>query len=106
MLEVLRYGAIPVILSDGLALPFHHVIDWESFSVVVPEHEVDTVDGLRRLVARLRALDADAIAARMRTAFERWLGHGTDRMDAFALSALVAAGAVLARQYAWYAARA
>lgn len=37
LLEVMSAGCIPVILSDGLVLPFDRTINWSAFSLHVPE---------------------------------------------------------------------
>ena len=38
--EVIGACAIPVVISDGLALPFDDLIDWTTAAVVVPEEQV------------------------------------------------------------------
>eukprot|EP00935_MAST-01C_sp_MAST-1C-sp1_P001861 g1861.t1 len=49
-LEVMSAGAIPVILSDRWALPFHEVLDYESFAVLAREQDVGKLtDSLRAI---------------------------------------------------------
>lgn len=38
--EVMAAGAIPVIAIDHYVLPFNTLLDWESFSIRVPEHQL------------------------------------------------------------------
>jgi hypothetical protein len=40
LLDVMSAGSIPVIVSNHAVLPFDDVLDWESFSVRVPEHKL------------------------------------------------------------------
>ena len=44
--EAIAAGCIPVILADAYEPPFHHVLDYESFSVAVPEANVATLPAL------------------------------------------------------------
>ena len=49
-LEVMSAGAIPVILSDRWALPFHEVLDYESFAILAREQDVGKlIDSLRAI---------------------------------------------------------
>ena len=38
--EALSAGAIPVILADGLVLPFDELINWNAISIRIPEDRV------------------------------------------------------------------
>ena len=50
--EVLACGAIPVILSDFISLPFSDVIHWPTIAVIVPEAQ------LREISTKLRKISA------------------------------------------------
>jgi len=39
LLESMSYGAIPVILSDGWVLPFDRTVQWDEFSIHLPESQ-------------------------------------------------------------------
>jgi hypothetical protein len=36
-------GSIPVIVTDHYVPPFADILDWESFSIRVPEHKLEQV---------------------------------------------------------------
>jgi hypothetical protein len=68
-LEVMSAGAIPVILSDMWALPFHEVLDYPTFAVLAKEHELDTLE------AELRAIPAEKVCAMRKAAFNVYTKH-------------------------------
>ena len=43
LVDVMSGGCIPVILVDHYVLPFEGLIDWENFSIRVPEHRLEQV---------------------------------------------------------------
>ena len=43
LVDALSAGCIPVIVYDHYVLPFEDILDWESFSVRVPEHKLEKV---------------------------------------------------------------
>jgi len=57
LLEVMSFGCIPVVLSDGWVLPFDHVIDWSEISLEFPEAEIPSV------IHRLRTVSPRRVAA-------------------------------------------
>ena len=61
--EVLKAGAIPVVLSDGLQLPLEPLVDWARAAIVLPEEDAKD---FKRLMRRLCELDAPATAALQR----------------------------------------
>ncbi|XP_051223232.1 probable glycosyltransferase At3g07620 isoform X2 [Lolium perenne] len=40
IVEAIYYECVPVIIADNFVLPFDDVLDWSTFSVVVPERDV------------------------------------------------------------------
>ena len=52
--ELMQYGCIPVIISDGYVLPFASLLDWRKFSIAVPENAVATIPDI------LEAIDVAA----------------------------------------------
>ena len=40
MVESMNMGSIPVIISDGYILPFHDLLDYNSFSLRIPEQQI------------------------------------------------------------------
>ena len=61
--EVLKAGAIPVVLSDGLRLPLEPLVDWARAAIVLPEEDAKD---FKRLMRRLCELDAPRKAAMQR----------------------------------------
>ena len=61
--EVLKAGAIPVVLSDGLQLPLEPLVDWARAAIVLPEEDAKD---FKRLMRRLCELDAPRKAAMQR----------------------------------------
>ena len=63
--EALSYGAIPVIVSDFLMLPYRRLFDWPSFSIRVSESELLNLPKLLRSLPRnvVRSMQASAIEA-------------------------------------------
>ena len=41
--EMMSAGSIPVILIDHYVLPYDDILDWENFSVRIPEHKLEQV---------------------------------------------------------------
>jgi hypothetical protein len=60
--EAMGFGAIPVIASDFITLPFTRVLDWRRFSVQAAE------SSLEALPDRLRAIPAEVVADMRREA--------------------------------------
>ena len=86
--DAVRHGCIPVILMDGVHMPFETLLNYSAFSVRVPERDVEKLDAILRSIGartrrRMRAemrrlwtrfvyarafLDADAFLPASRTA--------------------------------------
>ena len=63
-------GAVPVIMSDGWALPFEEVVDWSTISVVIMEGNVEGA------VERVRGIGWEErceMRRRGRQVFERYM---------------------------------
>jgi hypothetical protein len=63
--ETLSYGAVPVIASDFMLLPFSKLLDWRSFSIRVSESQLLALPQLLRDLPRERVarLQASAVLA-------------------------------------------
>jgi hypothetical protein len=66
--ETLSYGAVPVIASDFLMLPFAALLDWHAFSVRVSESQLLELPQLLRALPRERVAQMQASAVQ---AYER-----------------------------------
>ena len=44
--ELMQYGTIPVIISDGYVLPFASIIDWGKLSISVPEAKITQIEAI------------------------------------------------------------
>ena len=40
IVEAIHTGCVPVVIADGFVLPFSHVLNWSSFSVLLPEDRI------------------------------------------------------------------
>ena len=60
LLEVMSFGCIPVVISDGLLLPFDRIIDWRKCSLTVPEARVADIPDL---LAAMNSATVDALRA-------------------------------------------
>ena len=54
LLAQVRHGCIPVIIMDGVLMPFEGVLDYASFSIRIPEADVEQLDALLRAVPAAR----------------------------------------------------
>ena len=50
----MRHGCIPVIIMDGVHMPFEGVIDYAAFSMRVPESHLEQLDTLLRSITQQR----------------------------------------------------
>ena len=48
-LELLSAGVIPVIIADGLRLPFDQIIDWKSIVITIPEEDLKDTNSTKIL---------------------------------------------------------
>ncbi|KAJ8599758.1 hypothetical protein CTAYLR_003399 [Chrysophaeum taylorii] len=62
-LEAVGAGAIPVVVADGLTLPFENLIDWEQIVVRIPERAVVEMDTFSDFLALLPT-DHESVARR------------------------------------------
>jgi len=61
LLEVMSFGCIPIILSDGLVLPFDRSIPWYEFSLHLPQGRIGEIPKL------LAQISPNRVAAMQRT---------------------------------------
>ena len=63
-------GVIPVVLADGLALPFEGLLDWSSLALRVPEAAVADIP---RILANFSLDHVCRMRHRVRSAYSRFL---------------------------------
>lgn len=81
LLEVVCSGAIPLIMSDGLSLPFEHTVPWDRIALRHPENAADDFGGLvRALEGRF---DVAVMRAELRKFAQRCLSTEEDRIRCF-----------------------
>ncbi|KAJ8605951.1 hypothetical protein CTAYLR_010799 [Chrysophaeum taylorii] len=87
-LEAVGAGAIPVIVSDGLTLPFENVIDWEDIVVRIPEDLVVRMDTYADLLPLLpqNQSEIERRHRRLVRVNDGWLKDGDVIKDTFRLS--------------------
>eukprot|EP00041_Stephanoeca_diplocostata_P035429 m.1248557 g.1248557 ORF g.1248557 m.1248557 type:complete len:448 (+) comp24698_c0_seq34:350-1693(+) len=56
LIEVLGTGAVPVILQDGVILPFAEWLDWSDFAIVVPERSVKAIPAILATISPSKLL--------------------------------------------------
>ena len=49
--DAVRHGCIPVIIMDNVHMPFETSLNYSSFSIRVPEHDVEELDRILRSVS-------------------------------------------------------
>jgi hypothetical protein len=72
---------VPVIVSDGYALPFADVLRWEAFSVAVP---VADIPRLREVLERIPAPEVERLQRGVRLVKRHFMLHQPpERLDMF-----------------------
>ncbi len=72
LLEVMSFGCIPVILSDGWVLPFDRVLQWDAFSLRFSADAISLIPDL------LGSLSEDEISVRFREVQKVYAAHFKD----------------------------
>ena len=92
--EVIGAGAIPVVLADGLTLPYSQIIDWSKAAVILPERLIDqliesgnNVTGLLALLPNMTV--ALAMSAEVRRINQHYFETSKKRDAALLASAIV-----------------
>ena len=67
--DAVRHGCIPVVLMDGVRMPFEGVLDYAAFALRVPEADVERLDALLRAVPAARRAAMRAAMATLWTRF-------------------------------------
>ena len=53
--ESLLHGAIPVIIADGIVMPFSQLLDWRDFAIFISEKDARTPGKLREILLNIGA---------------------------------------------------
>ncbi|CAN6208504.1 unnamed protein product [Urochloa humidicola] len=81
VVEAIHAGCVPVIVSDGYALPFADVLRWEAFSVAVP---VADIPRLREVLERIPEPEVERMMQGVRLVKRHFTVHQPpERLDVF-----------------------
>ncbi|CAL5051356.1 unnamed protein product [Urochloa decumbens] len=81
VVEAVHAGCVPVIVSDGYALPFADVLRWEAFSVAVP---VANIPRLREVLEGIPAAEVERMMQGVRLVKRHFTVHQPpERLDVF-----------------------
>ncbi|KAL6606105.1 hypothetical protein ACP70R_041758 [Stipagrostis hirtigluma subsp. patula] len=81
VVEAIHAECVPVIVSDGYALPFADVLRWEAFSVAVP---VADIPRLREVLERIPAAEVERLRRGVRLVKRHFMLHQPpERLDMF-----------------------
>lgn len=69
LLEAMSFGCIPVILSDGLVLPFDRLVPWADFSLHMPESRISE---LPAFLARMSPERVAVMQSRLGQAYQHY----------------------------------
>lgn len=72
-------GCIPVIIQDGIHLPFENVLDYESFTVRVAE---DNIHNLITILKAINEAQVDSMLAVVRGLWQRFTYHYAVKLEA------------------------
>ncbi len=72
LLEVMSFGCIPIILSDGWILPFDRTIPWRELSLHIPEAAFDRIPAL---LARLSPATIENLQGKVIAAYQNHLAN-------------------------------
>ncbi|RLN11929.1 putative glycosyltransferase [Panicum miliaceum] len=81
VVEAVHAECVPVVVSDGYALPFADVLRWEAFSVAVP---VADIPRLREVLERIPAAEVERLRQGVRLVKRHFMLHQPpERLDVF-----------------------
>jgi hypothetical protein len=72
LLEAMSFGCIPIILADGLVLPFDRSVPWAEFSLHMPESRISEIPGF------LAKISQDRIVAMRNGVLQNYGRHFSD----------------------------
>jgi len=84
--EAILAGSIPVVIADGLTLPYEELIDWSEASISIPEEKATDADGIMQMLPT----DADKILSMRKKVCEirdKYFASGKLRAEAMLLDA-------------------
>lgn len=64
LVEAIEYGCIPILLSNGYALPFSQIIDWSKFAIIIDERLILQIPSIVRSYS-----NEEILARRQQTLF-------------------------------------
>ncbi|CAI6002736.1 unnamed protein product [Closterium sp. NIES-65] len=79
MEDAMLHGCIPVIVQDGIHLPFENFLSYEDFTVRIAEEDISSMISILRSLPTPRVQHLWAGVQRM---WQRWVYHGVMRLEA------------------------
>ncbi|RZC70608.1 hypothetical protein C5167_033770 [Papaver somniferum] len=81
IVEAFYAGCVPVLINDYYALPFGDVLNWRSFSVVVPVNEIPSLKKILTSISQRRYIKMQQRGLKIRRHFE--VNSPPERFDVF-----------------------
>jgi GR25 family glycosyltransferase involved in LPS biosynthesis len=52
--EAMKFGSVPVYISDSFHLPYKDIIDWNDICVLIPTEAIDNIDTILKLITKTK----------------------------------------------------
>jgi hypothetical protein len=81
IVEAIYYDCVPVIIADNFVLPFSEVLNWDTFSVTIPESDIPR---LKDILSGISEKDYRSRQVRLRKVRQHFVWHEKpEKYDAF-----------------------
>lgn len=81
LMDAVFYGCIPVIISDHYHLPLQGIVDWNTFSVIVPEFQILE---LKRILLEVSVAEVERMQEKLAVVYKKFVWNSPAQpQDAF-----------------------